>query len=212
IRKEKIAKRHLQIKSAEAREQRTATLEKTRTAQVLLSTQHGNRAILDEGFDLGREALAAYAIDRDPDWQSRAQFRLLSEEQQTELRRDLGELLLLLARCELLRALPGDPQAIRAAMEWNRTAEGVFPEEQRPQWLAQQRAELLAAMPGIAQPISRESHSDLDSYHEGLEDALRGRYGEALVKLAPFTQKHNDHFMAWFVRGMCHDGLGQLAE
>jgi lipoprotein NlpI len=32
-----------------------------------------------------------------------------------------------------------------------------------------------------------------------------------LAKLVPFTHQHPNHFMGWFVRGVCHDGVGQWA-
>jgi eukaryotic-like serine/threonine-protein kinase len=212
VRQDQIAKRQRELQSAEAQMHRMATLDKVHTAQILLSTQNGDRKLLDQGFALGHEALAAYDIDRDPDWQKAPLFQILSKDQQAELRREFGEMMLLLARCEMLRSPTGDEAAVRAAAEWNRTAEGVFPTDQRPQWLARQRAELLALAPGIASPLQSEFHSDVDFYHDGLQDALRGRYGEALGKLVPFTHHHPDHFMAWYVRGICHDGAGQRAD
>jgi tetratricopeptide (TPR) repeat protein len=60
--------------------------------------------------------------------------------------------------------------------------------------------------------LNVEFHSEADSYHDGLQDAVRGRYAEALAKLVPFTHHHPDHFMAWYVRGICHDGAGQRAD
>ncbi len=54
--------------------------------------------------------------------------------------------------------------------------------------------------------------TDLDDYHDGLKEALRGRYAEALAKLIPFSDRHADHFMGWYVRGICHHATGQLAD
>ncbi len=212
VRQDQIAKRQQQLQSAEAELHRMDALAKAHTAQILLSTQNGDRKLLDQGFALGREALAAYDVDRDPDWQKRPMFQLLPKDQQTALRREFGELMLLLARCEVLRSSTGDAAAVRAGAEWNRSAEAMFPQDQRPQWLSRQRAEFLALAPGIASPLVNEKNSAIDLYHDGLEDAIRGRYAEALAKLLPFSHRHHDHFMAWFVRGVCHEGVGQKAE
>jgi tetratricopeptide (TPR) repeat protein len=128
------------------------------------------------------------------------------------MRRELGELLLCMSRSELLRAGSGDPAALRSAVEWNRVAEACFPPDQRPKWLARQRAELLGTVRGGAESLPETLHSDVDAYHEGLQAALAGHHVEALEKLIPFTNRHPNHFLAWFVRGVSHDGIGQMVD
>src|SRR5262249_23447631 len=105
-----------------------------------------------------------------------------------------------------------NPDAARDAVKWNKLAEQSFPDGQRPQWLARQRADLLKRAPGSAEPLPDSLRSDLDAYHEGLEEATACRYSQALRKLIPFTDRHPNHFMGWYVRGICHDGVGQLSD
>src|SRR5262249_33560198 len=137
---------------------------------------------------------------------------LLPPAEQRELRGEFGELLLLMARSELLRAAKDDPAAVESALRWNKLAETCFATDQRPRWLASQRAELLARQPGAADPLPADLHSELDPYHDGLQEAVRGHFSEALAKLVSFSNRHPDHFMAWYVRGVSHDGVGQLAD
>src|SRR5262249_25954855 len=65
VRQDQIAKRQRELQSAEAQMLRMDMLEKIHTSQILLSTQTGDRKLLDQGFVLGKEALGAYDIDRD---------------------------------------------------------------------------------------------------------------------------------------------------
>jgi serine/threonine protein kinase/lipoprotein NlpI len=207
-----ITVRRHEIQKAEASLKQSAALDDLRKAQILLSTQTADRSLLDEGFALGRKVLDEYQVAPDGRWKNGPLVRKLTEAQQSELRRELGELLLLLARGERLRASPGDTASFQAALQWNRMAETCFPADARPRWLSRQRAELLALSPGNAEPIPEGSGSELDAYHEGLEHASHNRYSEALTALVPFSERHHDHFMGWFVRGICHEGLGQMNE
>src|SRR5262249_23693379 len=157
------------------------------TAQVLLSTQTGNRDLLDQGLDEGRAVLANYGIGHDADWTDHYAVRVLPAEQREELRSEFGELLLLMARADMLRGGPDDREAAGSALTWNRRAEECSPVDRRPHWLSRQRAELLARLPGAAEAIPEGPGSDLDPYHDGLAAAVQGRHVEALTALTPFT-------------------------
>ena len=212
VRQDQAARRQLEMQTAEAFVHKSNALDQVRTAQILLSTQLGNRELLDQGFAIGKQVLSDYGIGRDPNWSEKPDFRLLSSTEQNELRNELGEMLLLLSRGELLRSSRANAEAVQAAMEWNRLAEECLPAERRPRWLAEQRADLLSLAPGIASPLAASVRGETDDYHDGLNDALRGRFADALAKLIPFTDRHSNHFMGWFIRGICHDGLGQMAD
>ncbi len=208
VRYDQKAKHDLKVQSAEAALQCTSALEQARVAQVLLSSQQENPEIIEQGYVLGQKLLADYGIGKIADWQAQPLFSLLPTSEQNELRRELGELLLLLSRGELAR----DPAAFGAALQWNRMAEVCFSPDERPKWLSRQRANLLASSPGSADPLPGDYQSDLDAYHEGLELATKCRFSEALAKLIPFTDRHPSHFMSWFVRGVSHDGVGQSTD
>src|SRR5262249_33591414 len=71
---------------------------------------------------------------------------------------------------------------------------------------------LLALSPGAAAPLTEGPVIDVDEYHDGVDLMLAGRHREALAKLIPFSDRHFDHFMAWLLRGACHDGVGQNSD
>ncbi len=95
IREDQLARRRFEIESAEALVKKSTALERIRSAQVLLSTQVGDREFLDQGFALGKQVLADYGIEHDGGWTQQASFRLLPPADQNELRGELGEMLLL---------------------------------------------------------------------------------------------------------------------
>jgi tetratricopeptide (TPR) repeat protein len=41
---------------------------------------------------------------------------------------------------------------------------------------------------------------------------MEGRYREALDSLVPFCDEHPRHFASWYIRGYCHDQVGEIAE
>jgi serine/threonine protein kinase/Flp pilus assembly protein TadD len=212
VRNERLKQQQADGVRAEAVVNHGTALEEARSAQILLSTQTGDRSLLDQGCIQGQAALARYGIGRDANWAEQPAFSLLSKDQQSELRREFGDVLLLLARAETLRGSPEDPTATRAALNWNLLAEQCLLENDRPRWLARQRAELLAVLPGAAAALTEGPETEFDAYHEALESAVRGEHGQALTKLIPFADRHSNHFMAWYVRGICHEEVGQFIE
>jgi tetratricopeptide (TPR) repeat protein len=136
----------------------------------------------------------------------------LSPEKRSELRREFGEVLLLMAQSEGLVALPEDPDPALAALRWNCLAETCYAPERRPAWLARQRKQLLQYAPGRADPLPASEPTPDDGYFDGLDLAIRGLDGEALVHLIPFTETHPEHFSSWYARGICHARVGQLAD
>src|SRR5262249_42446690 len=160
----------------------------------------------------GRAVLSRYGIGQDANWAERPDFALLPAGQQAELRHEFGELLLVLSRAEILRNSPQDPAAVSAAIGWDVLAESCYPADQRPGCLVRQRAEWLALAPGAAAPLAEGPATDVDNYHDGVEAVMHGRYREALAKLTPFADRHSDHFMAWLLRGIGHDGVGQNSD
>lgn len=200
MRQHQLAERRLQFEHAAAVLHQQQTLDDAHYAQVLLSTQTGNRALLDEGFEKANGVLSAYRVGDDPEWRRGRYVQLLSADQRAVLQREIGEMLLLMARGDQIR---GNHQA---AQRWNRLAEVCFAADQSPYWLHQQRAELDGAKLNGLIPAQR------DDYHEGLELSAQSKYGQALRRLIPFSEKNPRHFMSWYVRGICHDGVAQLAE
>ena len=67
-------------------------------------------------------------------------------------------------------------------------------------------------LPDQATALSEPPAAPIDAFHEGYEFAISGQPTQALLKLIPFTDEHPDHFMAWYVRGMCHETVGQFSD
>jgi tetratricopeptide (TPR) repeat protein len=214
VRQSQIAERKMQTETAEARQLWQEFGKESRTVQVLLATHTGERSQFDEGIERGKAVLERYGIGRDPDWMMQPMFARLSAEEQKLVRLELGEMLLFMARGEqILTGDVTDPTAVR----WNELAAGCYPSDQMPNMLFEQRTELPKTLPrdadGIAIPTRPEgSMVEYDAYHDGVDYAMAGRYREALTLLRPFTEEHPRHYKSWFVRGICHDRIGEMAE
>ena len=117
-----------------------------------------------------------------------------------------------MARGEQLRA-GEEVEGLRRALHWNRVADECFPPATRPRWLGRQRRELAQRLPGESTEAGPESPpTELDGYFDALESASQGKHEQALDLLLTYTERHPRHFVAWYVRGMCHEGLAQHAD
>lgn len=220
IRQSQIAERRMQVETAEARQLWQDAGKDARLVQVLLATQIGNRADLERGLAVGQSVLDKYRIGHDPQWLHGPLVARLPREKQDELRLELGEMLLFMARGEQMRAEdagdgPARKQGLRQALRWNELAAGCYPLKQIPRLLSQQRLQLVELLPGDAASvpmIEPDATADYDPYHDAVEHTMGGQYREALALLAPFTENHPQHYQSWFVRGICHDRIGENEE
>ena len=217
VRQNQIAERKMQIEIAEARQQWHDLSREARAAQLLLATRVGDRDLLNRGLERGRHVVDAYGISVDRDWAQRPVFARLPADQQAQARQELGELLLFMARAEQIKAtdaavLASRIDGFRAALRWNQAAAACYPGGHVPRLLARQRDELLQFLPGEAEALAVGAPSEMDGYHDGVLRATEGRYRDALASLRTFTDNHPQHFQAWFVRGLCHESIGQNAD
>jgi hypothetical protein len=150
IRQVQLTKRQLVVQRDEALVNGLKALDELQDAQILLSSQTGDTALMDDGFALGKQVLKSYDVGPNASWREQPMLALLPPAKRQELEKQLGELLLLFSRGELIKASPNDSAAMRSALEWNRLAETCFAHDQRPEWLARQRQELLERSPGAA--------------------------------------------------------------
>ena len=188
---------------------------------MLLATQVEDRGNLDRGLKMGKEVIEKYGIEKDSQWLQQPHVSRLTPEQQKEVRYEVGEMLLFMARGEQkLVKNPRTPdeldkERVRIALQLNALALDCYPPGQFPQLLACQREELKLALPEEAhrfQKLESNESAKTAPYHEGVAHALEGRYREALVVLKPYTEVHPQHYESWFVRGMCHEQLGEYGE
>ncbi len=99
------------------------------------------------------------------------------------------------------------------ALVWNELAEQCLEPNDRPTLMASQRNELNRLLNKKDKTpvagINDGSDATLDLYFDGLGLAMDRKFPQALRKLIPFTEKRPSHFMGWYVRGVCHDGMAQ---
>ena len=215
-----LAVRKMQLETTEAELLWQESEKEARTVQVMLATRLSDRAELDRSLANGKSIIEKYGIDEDSQWLQRPQVSRLTSDRQKEVRREFGEMLLLMAQGEQkLSGDSGDPKLrkdeLRTALHWNALAANCYPDGQIPHLLVRQRYELLESLPEEANRFGKiESNESAETapYHEGVEAAMEGRYREALEVLKPFTLRHPRHFHSWFVRGMCHEQIGEYAE
>lgn len=222
VRQNQIAKRKMELETAEARQQWQESSKEARIAQVLLATQTGNRALLDEGIERGKGVLEKYGIGHDPDWMMKPLFARLSADEQNEVRLELGEMLFFMARGEQILADDASDDftkqtGLRTALRWNELAANCYPADQLPRMLIKRHKKLIEDLPRDADRSSipawpEGSAAEYDAYHDGVEHAMAGRFRDALDLLIPFTEEHPHHFQSWYVRGICHERVGENAE
>lgn len=212
VRSEQLAARRHEVARAEAILAHQKALRELKTAQVLLSSRTLEPVLINEGIERGQTVLDDYGVGTDDTWAERSRVTLLSADQQAALRQELGGTLLMLARVEVARKPTGDKDAAAVALKWNRLAEQCYPAEARPKFLATQRATLLKALPGEAAALTEPPAAKIDAFYEGLDLAASGEPTRALLKLTPFTDGQPDHFMAWYLRGVCHEAVGQFPD
>jgi serine/threonine protein kinase/tetratricopeptide (TPR) repeat protein len=220
VRQNQIAERAMQIEAAEAAQTWHEAFREARTIQVLLATRSGDRTTLEEGLSQGKEIVRKYQIEPTAAWLEQPLVARLPRDEQHRLRLEFGEMLLFMARGEQIRANDaggGETReaGLRAALRWNELAAACYPPDQLPAFLLEQRSELISALPpdaSIGLAAASSGASEYDAYHTGVAHAMAARYREALALLVPFAEKHPLHYQSWFVRGICHDAVGQDLE
>ncbi len=206
-------------------EEALTTLERFRAdrleARTALSAPGEDTSQRARGEELARQALNRFRIFEDPDWGEGPLVAALAAPERERLRREAGDLLLLLARA---RSLPDAARAhdepsrqreVRAALALNRQAEGCFAAEAVPPALWLQRADLHRQLGERAEAeacrvrvAGLKPESAEDHYLLAREHAAAGRPREALPLLREATRRDPQHFWAWFLLGNCQDELG----
>ncbi len=208
----------------EARESLDAFLESKKAVQYLLTARTDDPVQIETGIHLGREALASYGVLDKPTWPNRAALRHLSAAEQSRLRANASELLVLLARGVALQAANQSDSLARQellaeALRCNERAELCIDGESGSRALWAQRAELAGLLGRedeakklrtVAQSTPLRTGSD--HYLVAAELAAGGRYRAALPLLEKATAEDAQDFWAWFLRGVCHDHLAQGKE
>ncbi len=197
---------------------REAFADQVRLVQFLLHTRPDSPKQQNEGRGRCLEALARYGVLEDGRWLERPAVAALAEEERQELEGEVGELLYLLARTAL-RPAPGrkvGPADLREALGWNKRAERCFAPDEVPSAIWQQRAELhrrlgepIAAANWEEQARSAAPRTARDHYLAAHHAMTRGDYRSAQPLLEKATRLDSRSFWAWFLFGICYDGMSQ---
>jgi len=178
--------------------------------------------IRPEGLDAARHALGVFHAQDDgapTPWWSRPPASNVPAGEPVRLRREVGELLLLLAWAEArgTRTSPGVPAPagqLREAMRLNRSAETCYAPGAVPRALWDQRAELLtelgaddAAAEAAGAARRTRLTSAADFYLTGSDRAYRGRTKEAFRMLREATRLDPGHYGSWLVTARLHERL-----
>jgi eukaryotic-like serine/threonine-protein kinase len=190
-----------------------------RAAQGVLTAQAADDpAERDKGVALAQQALQRYPVLTDPDWHRRAPVTALPEAEQQRLRRDMGELLLLVARAEAptrKQELADAPARLEKTLEFNRLAEACF-DDDVPAALWWQRADVLRALGNRAEGERWRSRAEktpprtaADFFLSAREFTSQGEPHKAVPLLKQATKLDPRHYWAWFLLGKCLSDTGE---
>jgi serine/threonine protein kinase/Flp pilus assembly protein TadD len=192
-----------------------------KAVEFLLTANPTEPDKLQQGLTLGQTVAGRYQVLENPAWQESQSVKLLSAEDQQELRTQLGELFFLLAQGKWLQGKSSQDAAERQrgleeALEWNRAAENCYGPDQVSRALTLQRSELEGLL-GHQQEADRlrnqakqlAASTTTDQYLMATNYASQGRYLEALDLLEKVSRQNPSNFWAWFMLGYCQHNLGR---
>jgi eukaryotic-like serine/threonine-protein kinase len=199
-------------------------LDDKKTVQYLLTARTNDAEQRENGAQLCRSALGMYGVLDNPSWQKAPAVRRLSPADQALLRKNAGELLMLMAQAVALQAEnPGEGSTradrLAEALRLNELAETIDDSDQPSRALWTQRAELnrllghseeAAKLRAQAQEIPVRTSAD--HYLIAAEMIAKGRVHEPVPLLMEATEQDPQDFWAWFLLGVCHDQLAQSSD
>jgi serine/threonine protein kinase/tetratricopeptide (TPR) repeat protein len=218
-----LAFRGYRFSQLEAREAFDQFRAEARLAQFQLTSHAIEAEQAEEGIGHGQRALGLFGVSDGPDWLNRRLVRHLPARDQDQVRAEAGDLLLLLARANLVRAGRADRtrkvEQLYEALRLNEAAEGCYDPEQAPQTLWSQRAEVLTLLGqsergGEARKQAEQVplRAARDFYLAGTEQMGEGQYTRALPLLQEAAERDPLSFWARLALGNCQAGLGQFSE
>ena len=185
-----------------------------REAELLLSNDDGEQLRL--GVRAGQDVLIPYGVLEDPDWKQRRLVADLPPADRTRLTRQVGELAFLLARAAFLQ--DGDGANGQAEARLFHDVAGAHLEPEAAAVLALQRADLAG---GVASAVKRqlrdrlhaaEARTGQTGFLLACDYTSRGEYREALDILIALVREAPEEFGNWFLKGRCHEVLGEPAD
>jgi tetratricopeptide (TPR) repeat protein len=175
-------------------------------ARALLYARGTDSGLEEEGRAAARQALALYGLPDDGAWQKRPEAQWLPVGERAKLREEAGQLLVLLAASVVPDREP-TPEQKAEALRLNRLAEQCFGQEQAPQALWAQRAELVAdaGEAGQLRELAAQTppREGWDHYLAARALLRQGKVPEAMAETREAVRVEPDSFAAWFLLGNC---------
>ncbi|MBI3469333.1 MAG: protein kinase, partial [Planctomycetes bacterium] len=198
--------------------------EEVRTLQFLLNTPDPDRDQLDERITSTRNCLAQYRVLDDPAWDSGPLVSSLADADRQQLRAEIGELLVQVARCVAQRAngnthAAGREQDVQLALRLNALAESCYSADEVPRAVWGQRADLVQLAGDDVQARRLRSRADEvglrtanDYFLLATEQVSQGRFREALPLLREANRRDPRNLAVWLLLGHCHAGLAHFSD
>ncbi|RUL82323.1 tetratricopeptide repeat protein [Tautonia sociabilis] len=213
---------------AEARQEAIGVLarfeEDLDQARVSLNSSGVDAGLRREGEAACLAALERYDALGEGSWTDSGPARLLTSSERRHLAEAMGEAFWMLARARWLDASDAPDResveaTVREALRLNLLAEDCYDKGAVPASLWSQRAELVGwlgddreARRWRKRAAETPPRTARDLYLLATDLAVAGRFADALAKLETATRANPQLYWAWFLRGICHDRLGQDAE
>ena len=191
-------------------------------SQLLLNTTSGTDTNRKAGITRAEKLLEQYHVLSNPKWMDEPQVRRLPNAQQTLLREDLSELILLLVRARVMASektlSDADRQkTLTSAIAMLDRAEAIDPHPSMA--IYEVRAVYYNALGqsqafqnDLAKAAAHPPQTARDFYLRGTQRAAEHKYDLAEKDLARAVALDPKRFWAWFVLGICHADTGHVIE
>jgi eukaryotic-like serine/threonine-protein kinase len=191
-------------------------------AERILNRPVPGRTDLTDGVRAARAAIDRYDVLKGPSWQEAALVQRLPENERAELKEEVGDLLLMLARATVIQAdddREHQDELARTALAFNVRAEQDCMGQpfSRAGWL--QRADLARRLGEKELEVSARQRATQTPPRTARDHLLLARelmgtreFKEALPHLRVATDLDSHLFWAWYCQGACHFEMRQDIE
>ena len=210
--------RVIETEGAEARELQRRFEVGTLKALCLVNTHSDLRDHAERGRKICEETLSLFGILDDPNWQDRAIWKRLSENEQRKLAEDARELLLMLAGTEsqnFKSQISNSKSSALALLDRAAAIRDLPPSAA----VFRARAALLRQMGESEQAAEADRHANelppataRDFYLLATTHLQAGdpdRFTRAIQELRQALQRDPRHYWSWMQKGLCHLELGE---
>jgi len=197
-----IAERRRETQRAEAVLLFKDTQKQSLAAQMNLFSRSESVQTRANGMRIVEEMARQYGVERSNAWLNSPKVQQLSETQRMELLSTLGQTMWIMSESCRQHANDVQQPAMREqADHWRQLALQCFQNAGRHAFVDRENTKV--------DHVDLAKVDDADLYSLASDAVTVGKYRDGLRLLKELTQRDPSHFLAWFMRGLCHEGLGQ---